>query len=342
VRSLYAGHDLELFLVIAIATILIVRAALAATGWPQLGGGKIHFAHLLWGGLGMLIALVIFMTMRGRLWQLLAMLSAGIGFGLFIDELGKFITSDNDYFFQPAVAVIYLVFVALFLVGLAIVRGLPLSPQAALVNALGLAQEAAMRELDEAEHAEALTLLALCDQSDPMVRDLSQLLAGTLSSGKGPPRLYLRLKARLRAFYESLLHRRWFKAVLVGWFVLIAVGGLLAGVLVAAAAVAGQSNSLELDFWTVGGVVSSAVAGALVVVGLVRWRRSRLAAYRWFERALLVTIFITEFFIFYENQLTAAFGLVIVLITYATIRLMIGEEQTREESRRLPEPAASP
>ena len=342
VRSLYAGHDLELFLVIAIATILIVRAALAATGWPQLGGGKIHFAHLLWGGLGMLIALVIFMTMRGRLWQLLATLSAGIGFGLFIDELGKFITSDNDYFFQPAVAVIYLVFVALFLVGLAIVRGLPLSPQAALVNALSLAQEAAIRDLDEVERAEALSLLALCDQNDPMVRDLRQLLAGMRSSAKGPPRLYLRLKARLRAFYESLLHRRWFKAALVGWFVLIAVGGLLAGVLVAAAAVAGQSGSLEPDFWTVGQVVSSAVAGALVVVGLVRWRRSRLAAYRWFERALLVTIFITEFFVFYQNQLTAVFGLVVVLITYATIRLMIGEEQTREESGRLLEPAASP
>ncbi len=341
VRSIYAGHDLELFLVVAIATILVVRAALAATGWPQLGGGKIHFAHLLWGGLGMLIALVILMTMRGRLWQLLATLSAGIGFGLFIDELGKFITSDNDYFFQPAVAVIYLVFVALFLVGLAIVRGLPLSPQAALVNALSLAQEAAMRDLDEVERTEALSLLALCDQTDPMVRDLRQLLAAMHPTAKGPPRLYLRLKARLRTFYESLLGWRWFKVLLVGWFVLVALGGLLAAVVVAVAAVAGQSESLELNFWTVGQVVSSAVAGALAAVGLVRWRRSRLAAYRWFERALLVTIFVTEFFVFYQNQLTAVFGLVVVLITYATIRLMLGEEQNREGSRRLREPAVS-
>ena len=50
VRSIYAGRDIEFFMVVAVATILIVRSILAATGWPQLGGGKIHFAHLLWGG----------------------------------------------------------------------------------------------------------------------------------------------------------------------------------------------------------------------------------------------------------------------------------------------------
>ena len=60
VRRVQAAGQFEVFFVAAVGTILIVRAALALTGWPQLGGGKIHFAHLLWGGLGMLIGIVLF------------------------------------------------------------------------------------------------------------------------------------------------------------------------------------------------------------------------------------------------------------------------------------------
>ena len=39
----------ELFLFAGIATVLITRAYLAATGYPQIGGGALHIAHVLWG-----------------------------------------------------------------------------------------------------------------------------------------------------------------------------------------------------------------------------------------------------------------------------------------------------
>jgi len=329
VRSIFAGRDIELFLVAAIATILTVRAILAASGWPQLGGGKIHFAHLLWGGLGMLIALILFMAMQGRLWRQLATLSAGIGFGLFIDELGKFVTSDNDYFFQPAAAFIYLVFVVLFLIARVVFSNVDLSPQVALVNAFDLAKEAAIRDLDETERARIIALLTSCDQDDPAVRGLTDLVAGAEPT-HGAPDPYQRLKTGLRRVYDRLVARRWFKGLLVAYLALIALIGVL-GAIVAAVVAAGQSQSLTLDFWSYGQLISSAVSAVFVVIGFVHWRRSRLAAYRWFERALLVAIFVTQFFAFYENQITQIFGLVVVLLTYAAVKGMVREEEMREQ-----------
>jgi hypothetical protein len=39
-----------------------------------------------------------------------AALLSGVGLGLFIDEVGKFITSNNNYFFPLAAPIIYLAF----------------------------------------------------------------------------------------------------------------------------------------------------------------------------------------------------------------------------------------
>ena len=332
VRRIYVGRDLELFLVTAVATILIVRAALAATGWPQLGGGKIHFAHLLWGGLGMLIALILFMSMEGRLWKLLATFAAGIGFGLFIDELGKFITSDNDYFFKPAIAIIYVVFVVLLLVARAISHAVAVSPQSALVNAFDLAKEAVIRDMDQAERADALAMLARCDQTDPIVGQLRTMVEGMKDVPASAPPALLRLKARLGRWIARISANRWFRIVVVGWYVALALVSL-AYPFVAASSVA------AMDFAQKGQVASALAAGVLVVIGILRWRHSRLAAYRWFERAVLVTLFINEFFAFYRQQLTAVFGLAIVLVTFVTIRLLIREEQARAAQ---PMPAQDP
>jgi hypothetical protein len=311
-------QDFEVFFVSSVATILLVRAILAATGWPQLGGGKIHFAHLLWGGVGMLLAFILFMAMQGRLWDFLATLSAGIGFGLFLDELGKFITSDNDYFFQPAVAIMYVLFVVLFFLFRWLGRVDRMGSETALVNSFDFAKEAVMRSMNVGERDEALYVLGRADPADPMVQALTTVL-----SGVHPPATSANPVAqawgRFHAWYQRLIAKRWFRRFVVGWFIVTSVLSLLG--LVVLDATPGQVTLMDM-----GGVLANMLTGALVVVGLVRWRASKLSAFRWFERGALVAILIGQFFSFYHNQVAAIFGLLWLLLQLAVIRSMVSAE----------------
>jgi hypothetical protein len=288
---------------------------LAATGWPQLGGGKIHFAHLLWGGIGMLLAFILFMAMQGRLWDFLATLSAGIGFGLFLDELGKFITSDNDYFFRPAVAVMYVLFVVLFFVFRWLGQVDRMGPETALVNAFDFAKEAVMRAMDTGERDQALYVLARADQADPMVQALSTVLRGVRPPDSGPGAVQ-RVRMRVKAWWTRLVEQRWFRRFVLWWFVLTTLALLLEPV-------AYVSGGTSLTFMDVGGLFAGTATGVCTLLGVIRWRRSKLRAYRWFERGALIAVLIGEFFSFYQYQVWAIFGLVWMLVQLAVIRSLV-------------------
>ena len=101
----------ERYLLLTIASFAISVAAtrwyLEVTGYPKVGGGGLHIAHMLWGGLLLVVAALLPLLFVGRRVLVVAALAAGVGVGLFIDEIGKFITESNDYFFAPAAPLIY-------------------------------------------------------------------------------------------------------------------------------------------------------------------------------------------------------------------------------------------
>ena len=76
-------------------TVAATRWYLDLAGYPTIGGGDLHVAHVLWGGLALTIAVLLGLIFVGQRAMLLSALLAGVGVGLFIDEVGKFLTTTN-------------------------------------------------------------------------------------------------------------------------------------------------------------------------------------------------------------------------------------------------------
>jgi hypothetical protein len=324
VARLGSGPLLELFLILSVVTVLVIRAVLAATGYPQLGGHGLHIAHMLWGGLIMMAAVVLLIAALGRFAVVAGAVLGAIGFGFFIDEVGKFVTSDNDYFFRPAISIMYVLFVLLFLLFRAIGSIQP-SPQTSLANAFAMTADAVVDGLDPEKEKKAHAYLQNCDPADPMVAALGALLDQAVKVPQRRPGLPVRMAQGLRAVYRRIMNTSAFKMAVVAVFAFLSILGLVEmGILVFAG-----GGSLEFAQWAQ--IVSTVVAGVLVVLGVLRLRRSRLAAYRMFLRAVLMSLLVSQVFAFYREQWAGLVGLGLGLLVWAAVRYLIAEEESIAE-----------
>jgi hypothetical protein len=353
-RDFEAGIYLQDLLVAAVVAVLLTRLVLGMTGFPRMGGGGLHVAHMLWGGLLMLIALVLLLAVIGKRTKRLAALTGGAGFGLFIDELGKFITADNDYFFQPTIALIYSLLILLFLSFRAIERR-SLSRDEALANAADMLREVVLGGATEAETQRALCLLERSQAEGQFADGLRQAIAGAeRASDSGPPRLASTAALAWR-FYDGLIAWRWFqRAILLLFvaqallgipiFIILVLGlaalavpavGALAELPDVATLMAEATDSSEGLVASVASAASALLALAFVMLGVTRLRRSRLGAYRWLERSVLVSVFFGQVLLFWQDQLAAVVQLGWNLLLLATLRYAIRQEEARLGLERL-------
>ncbi len=239
-RSFYGEDLLEDFLVAAVASVLLIRLYLFVTGFPQLSFGSLHIAHMLWGGLLMLAALFMALGFLSRTAHEWATVLGGIGFGAFIDELGKFLTHDSNYFFQPAISIIYVLFILIYLYIRTIFNRRPLTRPERLANAFELMQQGSINGLNNEEEKAILSMLEHSDQDDPLVGHLREMLPHIRILPSRRPGLINRLKDRLEDFYQTVTARSWFAGVVIAFFTFTAI----AGVSIALGAVARPSSIL--------------------------------------------------------------------------------------------------
>jgi hypothetical protein len=119
----YRAERYVLISLVAFAlTVVALRAILWLTGYPQIGEGTVHIAHVLWGGLALFAASLLLLVVSNRWALALGAVLSGAGVGLFIDEVGKFVTRSNNYFTPAAAPIIYGLFLAIVLVYLHVRR----------------------------------------------------------------------------------------------------------------------------------------------------------------------------------------------------------------------------
>lgn len=353
-RDTDLGALSEIFFISGVVSLLLTRFYLALTGFPQLGGAGLHIAHLLWGGLLMLVALVLLLAFVSRSMQRVAALLGGAGFGLLIDEVGKFLTSTNDYFFQPAVAIIYLVFASLFLAFRTIERSGRFTQRELLANAYDEAVEVVLHPSNPAHRARALHLLRASGAAGPLARGLQEALNEL--EAQAPPAAkhvspWQRASRTLTRAYLRAVRWRWLPRALVILVVAyIFVFLLLFGVELVTATVTAVGSVFTLDLFALRGhriiqiglLGSSLAAAVLVVAGLVALPRSRLSAYQWFKRSILVSLLFGQIFLFYSQQFGALVELVLsLLVLVALDALIVTERRAQQAAQRQTDAAAS-
>lgn len=193
------------------------------TGYPQLGRGELHIAHVLWGGLLLFVAALLPLILANRWVYTTEALLAGMGMGLFIDEVGKFITRNNDYFYPPAAPIIYAIFLLTVLLYLRVRRTTSEDTRTELYRSLDFIEEVLDRDLDREEHQELEALLKRVQQQadHPDWARLAGALLNFLSSedlhlaAVAPSRLERSLNAWRRMAGRLFGHWR-LKGALVG------------------------------------------------------------------------------------------------------------------------------
>ena len=270
------------------------------------------------------------MLWDGRRALLVSALLAGIGAGLFIDEVGKFLTTTNDYFYAPAAPIIYGSIMLLVLLWL-IVRRRGASDYDAthvLVEAL---RDGVDGHLTEADRQRAIDLQREAESDGPGDPDsIPQLLVRALTSPTMDEQLAAEgwvARGDARRLFERLLPTRLERWLIYLSLVMAVLAALLSALLLLASTQIelGDMNELVADagrlefpsepIWLLLSLAVNVVVGVAAVVALVLLARGRTRrGLNTALVALLTNLVAGGLVAFYAAQFTALTSTVLIVL----------------------------
>ncbi len=308
VRRELAENYLLTSLLAFVITVIFTRAFLQLTGFPQIGNSVLHIAHALWGGLFLFVAVLLPLAWANR-WAIQASaLLSGIGIGLFIDEVGKFITQANDYFFPPALSLIYGFMLLLVFIYLNFRRPHPRDPRIAMYHALEGLQDALDADLDTEEAARIEAQLAIAVQSDRAeIVSLAKAISVFLQKEKqhlaeAKPGYWKRAAAWVDAFGMRVgrrVHRAIVSALLVLW-PLFTIGYIVT------LALGSATLDHQVIQWRGLLIGVQAVIGILMLAAAITWlNKNEERGLKFAVDAFLLSLVVFQSLYFYISQFSA-------------------------------------
>ena len=319
IRREGSGRYLVVVLVGFVISVTLTRLFLSLTSYIQLGSGEIHISHILWGGLFLFLATLLLLLFSNRqVYKVTAILS-GVGMGLFIDEVGKFVTQQNDYFYPLAAPIIYIFFMLFLILVIRLRRQMKSTPRSEFSRAMETLQDWVDHPLNSKD--QAVMLARLKDASTHANPHLASLASSVLEVVQQDSRPLPVERLSRWEFYVKKLDQ-WFSER--GLRLILAVAFLLMAVIAFKNPASDLLNSRLPDFW--GSSLFSAHSG--------RWLASESAPGFYQARVTLEIVLgclllMNSLLLFYKKTrlgIPLGFGIMILHITAINTLLFYFEQ----------------
>jgi hypothetical protein len=335
------SDNLLLFLVAAAFSVLATRFYLEIFNYPQIARGEIHLAHAIFGAILLSISNIFLFTFHGKTTRQFGAIIGGLGFGQMIDEVGKFITRDNNYFYQPVPMIIYVTFITLFFAYRYLDRYIPNRPKEIIYDTLEHLEELAEDNLHLPTQKwieKALSPIAL--KSHKNYEAFGQSVLGLLTAVEFKSKKRNGYVAKMRSSWQWLdeftSERRPVFFFLLCVFLVYIVTTLFSTFSFSQIVWHRQFENLKYEIDNRFEMVlifaqyaSQFFSALLMIRGFIYLvRRRRIRALEYFRNGLAVNILITHVFTFYFKQFASVPELIITICMFSIVHNILEEEKS--------------
>lgn len=234
VRRKRAERYLQLTLLSFAASVSLTRLILDVLDYPQLGNESLHIAHVLYGGVILFASSLLPLIFANRWAYTWGAIFSGIGVGLFIDEVGKFITQNNDYFYPAAAPIIYAFFLIVAIIYFQICKPPEMDSRSELYMVLESLGEVLDSDLDEEEFLDLKTRLERIRVTTKkpdfkrLAEELTQFIeSGALQTTPEVPNIFDKIHDLVENIEERYISSRWLKTGIIILLILLGIPSFL-------------------------------------------------------------------------------------------------------------------